>query len=306
MTDKLEIVVPAGTGGAGDYALSITPERAGWAHSSLNVLELAAGGTHTFDTGESEWVVLPLSGSCTVACDGRDVRPRRAPRRLHPRHRLRLRPPRRHRHGDLRAGRAVRALRGPRQPAADRPLRPRRGRAGRAPRGGTGQPAGQQLLHPGVVRGRQDDRRRGHHPGRQLVVVPAAQARRGGRERVAAGGGLLLRGRLPVPGRPRRCLRLPAGVRLRPGQGDRRLRRGPLGRRDPHPLRLARPGDGRARLRPLLPQRHGRPGPRAGLEDLRRPGARLGPHPLGRPGDRPAPAADQHCRNSTTEKEEVR
>jgi 5-deoxy-glucuronate isomerase len=72
---KLEIVIPAGTGGEGDYALSITPERAGWVHSSLNVLELAAGGTHTFDTGESEWVVLPLSGSCTVACrdaEGRD------------------------------------------------------------------------------------------------------------------------------------------------------------------------------------------------------------------------------------------
>ena len=33
--DKLEIVIPAGTGGDGDYALSITPERAGWAHSSL-------------------------------------------------------------------------------------------------------------------------------------------------------------------------------------------------------------------------------------------------------------------------------
>ena len=44
MTDKLEIVIPAGTGGDGDYALSITPERAGWEHSSLNVLELAAGG----------------------------------------------------------------------------------------------------------------------------------------------------------------------------------------------------------------------------------------------------------------------
>ena len=68
--DKLEIVIPAGTGGAGDYALSITPERAGWTHSSLNVLELAAGGTHTYRTDESEWVVLPLSGSCTVRCDG--------------------------------------------------------------------------------------------------------------------------------------------------------------------------------------------------------------------------------------------
>jgi 5-deoxy-glucuronate isomerase len=68
--EKLGVVVPAGTGGDGTYALAITPERAGWAHSSLNVLELAAGGTHTFNTGEDEWVVLPLIGSCSVACDG--------------------------------------------------------------------------------------------------------------------------------------------------------------------------------------------------------------------------------------------
>ena len=70
MSGKLDVVVPAGTGGAGDYALAITPERAGWGHSSLNVLGLPAGGSHTFATGEDEWVVLPLSGSCVVACDG--------------------------------------------------------------------------------------------------------------------------------------------------------------------------------------------------------------------------------------------
>ena len=69
-TEKLDVVVPAGTGGADGYALSVTPERAGWGYSSLNVLELPAGGTHTYRTGEDEWVVLPLSGSCTVACDG--------------------------------------------------------------------------------------------------------------------------------------------------------------------------------------------------------------------------------------------
>jgi 5-deoxy-glucuronate isomerase len=70
-TDKLDIVIPAGTGGTGAYSLAITPERAGWGYSSLHVLELAAGDTHTFDTGEDEWVVLPLSGSCAVSC--RDV-----------------------------------------------------------------------------------------------------------------------------------------------------------------------------------------------------------------------------------------
>ncbi len=73
----LDAVVPAGTGGDGAYTLAVTPERAGWGYSSLNVLELPAGGTHTFDTGADEWVVLPLSGACTVTCrdhDGRDER----------------------------------------------------------------------------------------------------------------------------------------------------------------------------------------------------------------------------------------
>jgi 5-deoxy-glucuronate isomerase len=68
--DKLDVVVPAGTGGGGDYSLAITPERAGWGYSSLNILELPVGGTHTFATGEDEWVVLPLLGGATVACDG--------------------------------------------------------------------------------------------------------------------------------------------------------------------------------------------------------------------------------------------
>jgi 5-deoxy-glucuronate isomerase len=70
--EKLEVVVPAGTGGAGAYTLAITPERAAWSYSSLNVLELPAGASHTFATGEDEWVVLPLAGSCTVACDGQE------------------------------------------------------------------------------------------------------------------------------------------------------------------------------------------------------------------------------------------
>ena len=55
-SDKLDIVIPAGTGGDGDYALSITPERAGWGHSSLNVLELAAAGrTRSTPARASGW-----------------------------------------------------------------------------------------------------------------------------------------------------------------------------------------------------------------------------------------------------------
>ncbi|MFF0117079.1 5-deoxy-glucuronate isomerase [Streptomyces prasinus] len=59
--------LPAGRAQAGPYLVDVTPESAGWAHSSLRVLVLEPGGTHTFDTGDSEWIVLPLSGGCTVA-----------------------------------------------------------------------------------------------------------------------------------------------------------------------------------------------------------------------------------------------
>ncbi|MGW8380222.1 5-deoxy-glucuronate isomerase [Streptomyces sp. ODS28] len=69
MTDS-EFYVPAGSAASGPYALDIDPKRAGWGYSSLRVLELEPGGAHTFATGESEWIVLPLSGGCTVECDG--------------------------------------------------------------------------------------------------------------------------------------------------------------------------------------------------------------------------------------------
>ncbi|MFD4257804.1 5-deoxy-glucuronate isomerase [Streptomyces sp. NPDC058534] len=60
--------LPAGKAGAdGPYAVDVTPESAGWGYSGLRVLNLPPGGSHTFDSGESEWIVLPLSGGCTVA-----------------------------------------------------------------------------------------------------------------------------------------------------------------------------------------------------------------------------------------------
>ena len=61
--------LPAGSAAAGDYALEVTPESAGWSHSGLRVLELAPGGTHTLHTGEDEVVVVPLSGGLVVRCD---------------------------------------------------------------------------------------------------------------------------------------------------------------------------------------------------------------------------------------------
>ncbi|MEU9119402.1 5-deoxy-glucuronate isomerase [Streptomyces sp. NPDC048506] len=68
-----EFHLTAGAAGEGSYVLDIDPERAGWGYSSLRVLELPPGGRHAFATGESEWIVLPLSGGCTVLTDGGEV-----------------------------------------------------------------------------------------------------------------------------------------------------------------------------------------------------------------------------------------
>lgn len=62
--------LPAGSTADGPYSLVIDPRTAGWRHSALRVLDLPPGGDHTFDTVDSEWLVLPLSGGCTVRTEG--------------------------------------------------------------------------------------------------------------------------------------------------------------------------------------------------------------------------------------------
>jgi 5-deoxy-glucuronate isomerase len=61
---------PAGSLADGPYALSVTPEQAGWGYSSLRVLDLPPGGRHELDTGRDEILVLPLAGSAVVECEG--------------------------------------------------------------------------------------------------------------------------------------------------------------------------------------------------------------------------------------------
>ncbi|MFR9673757.1 5-deoxy-glucuronate isomerase [Streptomyces sp. TR06-5] len=61
---------PAGTSGSDAYRLDVSPGNAGWQYSSLRVLELPPGGSHRFDSGDSEWIVLPLAGACGVNADG--------------------------------------------------------------------------------------------------------------------------------------------------------------------------------------------------------------------------------------------
>ncbi|MEH6378289.1 5-deoxy-glucuronate isomerase [Streptomyces sp. KLMMK] len=64
------------------YDVDVTPEQAGWAHSALRVLTLPPGGAHTFPTGDSEWIVLPLRGGCAVTTgdgDSFELRGRASP-----------------------------------------------------------------------------------------------------------------------------------------------------------------------------------------------------------------------------------
>jgi 5-deoxy-glucuronate isomerase len=63
-------LIRAGEAAEGQFSLVVTPKTAEWTYSSLRVLELPAGGTATFATGEDEIVVLPLAGACIVECDG--------------------------------------------------------------------------------------------------------------------------------------------------------------------------------------------------------------------------------------------
>ncbi|HSI92620.1 MAG TPA: 5-deoxy-glucuronate isomerase [Jiangellaceae bacterium] len=63
--------LPSGTAPAGPYSLAVTPRTdAALTWCSLRVLELSPGESHAFGSGEEEMFVLPLTGSCTVACDG--------------------------------------------------------------------------------------------------------------------------------------------------------------------------------------------------------------------------------------------
>ena len=252
-------VPPAGAGPrpTAPFALVITP-------SGRLGLQRAAGprarppaSARTFDTGEDETARAAagrrLHGRRATArrstLAGRDERLRRG-------HRLRLRPPRRRGRRVVQRGGGRFALPArPRDRRLTAALRPGRGRPGRAARR-RAVPAGRSTTsaRPATFDGRPADRRRGAHPGRQLVVLPAAQARRGPRRR----GPSWRRSTTSRSRRPTARARLPAGLRPRAGPRDRRARRGAQRRRRADPARLARPVDGRARLRPLLPQRHGR------------------------------------------------
>ncbi|WP_405736019.1 5-deoxy-glucuronate isomerase [Streptomyces sp. NBC_01537] len=66
MTDTSKYHLPKGTSTDGPYDLLVTPESAGWDHSGLRILTLKPGQAHALSTGDSEFLVLPLNGGCTV------------------------------------------------------------------------------------------------------------------------------------------------------------------------------------------------------------------------------------------------
>ncbi len=60
---------PARSPASQGWTLNVDPEDAGWTYCSLRVAQLRPGQTVTFDTGEAEWIVLPLAGTYVVTCD---------------------------------------------------------------------------------------------------------------------------------------------------------------------------------------------------------------------------------------------
>ncbi|MFJ9795543.1 5-deoxy-glucuronate isomerase [Streptomyces sp. NPDC101145] len=74
MAGSPRLHLPAGAAASGPYTVDVTPATAGWGHAALRVLRLPPGGSHTYDTGAGEWIVLPLSGGCAVTAEGRTFR----------------------------------------------------------------------------------------------------------------------------------------------------------------------------------------------------------------------------------------
>ena len=62
--------IPYGSSSDGSDPVVISPESAGWGFAGLRIIELPAGGSRTLHTGADEMLVLPLSGSASVTCDG--------------------------------------------------------------------------------------------------------------------------------------------------------------------------------------------------------------------------------------------
>ncbi|GAA1577025.1 5-deoxy-glucuronate isomerase [Kribbella hippodromi] len=68
-----EWVRPAGTAARDGYDVVVRPGDPGWQHSGLTVRTLRPGQSVEIDTGDCEYIVLPLNGSAEVIIDGESV-----------------------------------------------------------------------------------------------------------------------------------------------------------------------------------------------------------------------------------------
>ena len=64
---RSKLYIPAGSADA-PFTVAITPEDAGWAESSLHVVDLGDTGSVSLATGDNEVMILPLAGGGSVTC----------------------------------------------------------------------------------------------------------------------------------------------------------------------------------------------------------------------------------------------
>lgn len=61
---------PAGSSARDGYDVAVSPGEPGWQYTGLYVATIAPGESVEFDTGDCEWLVLPLSGAAEVIVEG--------------------------------------------------------------------------------------------------------------------------------------------------------------------------------------------------------------------------------------------
>ena len=69
VTGDERLVRRAGSSASDPYLVDISADDAGWSYSGLRVLTLTPEAPIRLHTGDSETLVVPLSGSVAVACD---------------------------------------------------------------------------------------------------------------------------------------------------------------------------------------------------------------------------------------------
>ena len=70
---SLQLHRPALVPGADGVVVDVSPADAGWTYSSMRVVAISARGSYEFQTGASEWIVLPLAGAARVSCGGESL-----------------------------------------------------------------------------------------------------------------------------------------------------------------------------------------------------------------------------------------